>query len=330
MDGGCPGLQLHPEGAALAHQLRGFQLHLLRRGHHHPVARGLDGRQGIGDFVVLLLDFGQLRQQLQQLGIGLDGNACLAAENLIEQAFRELQTAADCAGGQIHTAQGAAFQLIPALQLPKLSFRLPQIADTVCLFQKLLIERLLHRVSWLQRLHPPGQPHLQPGHGEGIQQCLQKLHHLPFVHALTVGNHRGLPKFRGKLLTQSFCPLPLGIPGVDHHQKGLPRGLHIPDGALLRLGIVLPGDIGDGAVGGHHQPDGAVTLHHLFRPQLRRLSHGHLGVRPGGGDHPGLAVLLRPHSPGHHVAHGVDHPHPKPGFAVGADFHRLLRDEFRL
>ena len=73
-----------------------------------------------------------------------------------------------------------------------------------------------------------------------------------------------------------------------------------------------------------------MTLHHLFRPQLRRLGHGHLGVRPRGGDHPGLSVLLRPHSPGHHVAHGVDHPHPESGFAVGADFHRLLRDEFGL
>ena len=72
-----------------------------------------------------------------------------------------------------------------------------------------------------------------------------------------------------------------------------------------------------------------MILHHLFGTQLRRLGHGNLMVIPGGGHHPGRPVLRGPHGPGHHIAHGVDHPHPELCRPVGGDFHRL-RHEFRL
>ena len=42
------------------------------------------------------------------------------------------------------------------------------------------------------------------------------------------------------------------------------------------------------------------------------------------------AVLLRAHRAVHHVAHGVDQPHPQLRHAVGGNLHRFLGDELRL
>ena len=73
-----------------------------------------------------------------------------------------------------------------------------------------------------------------------------------------------------------------GLPAVDHHHKGLAGGLHIPNGPVLGGQGSPPGNVRDGAVGGHHQANGAVILHHLFGAQLRCLGHGDLMVVPGG------------------------------------------------
>ena len=53
-------------------------------------------------------------------------------------------------------------------------------------------------------------------------------------------------------------------------------------------------------------------------------------VVPGGGHHPGHAVFLRAHRAVHHVAHGVDQPHPQLCDPVRGNLHRLLGDELRL
>ena len=132
------------------------------------------------------------------------------------------------------------------------------------------------------------------------------------------------------LPAQGLGRLSAGVGGVDQHQIGLARGLHIGNGPALGLDIVLPGNVGDGAVGGHDNPDGAVLLHDLLCAQLGGLLHGQ-GLRiPGRGDHPGLSLLLRPQGSGDQIAHRVDEPYRQLGRPVRRDGHRVLGDELGL
>ena len=47
--------------------------------------------------------------------------------------------------------------------------------------------------------------------------------------------------------------------------------MDIPDGSALGLHIIRPGNVGDGAVGGDHDTDGAVLGDDLSRTNLSRL-----------------------------------------------------------
>ena len=118
------------------------------------------------------------------------------------------------------------------------------------------------------------------------------------------------------------------MPAVDDHQKGLACGGHVFNRRLFRSRIVPAVNVRNGAVRGHHQPDGAVFLHNLFGAKFGGVGHGDLMVEPRGGDHSWLPVLGGAGGTFHHVAHRVDHPDPQPGGAVGADLHRLLGYKF--
>ena len=226
--------------------------------------------------------------------------------------------------------QGALEAILFAHGEPIGTDRLAQALDLPGQLQQLTIEGRLHRVLRLQGIHPPGEIDPELDHREGIQQRPQKLPNALGIQALAVRRHHGAVFLVHEPLFQGHGSLPPGLPAIDHHQEGLARGLHITDGPMLRLYIILPGDVRNGAVGGDHQAQGGMALHDLFGAQLRRLGHGDLLVIPGGGDHPGLALLLRPHGPGDHVAHGVDHADAQAGHIVRGDLHRLLRHKLRL
>ena len=180
-----------------------------------------------------------------------------------------------------------------------------------------------------QGIHPPGQMDPQFPHGERIQQFPQQFSDPRRIQRLAI-RHQGIhPKLRTQILPH-FPGRPGGrFPGIHHHQKGFPRSLHIVNGPALRRHIIGSGDIRHGPIRRHHQTDGAMLLHHLFCPQLRRFRHGDLPVVPGRSDHPGNTVFLGAHRAVHHIAHGIDHPDPEPGRAVRRDLHRFLRHKFR-
>ena len=116
--------------------------------------------------------------------------------------------------------------------------------------------------------------------------------------------------------------------GVEQHHKGLSQPLQLADYPLLRLQVILPGNVGHGAVGGHHNPNGGVVGDHLLGAEFRRLRHGDLMVEPGGHHHPGLVAVHLPQRAGHHVAHAVDEPDGEHTAVLHAHLHRVLRDEF--
>ena len=105
----------------------------------------------------------------------------------------------------------------------------------------------------LQSIHPPGQKHPQRRHGEAIEHGIQKRADSLGIHRLTVQNHAADMEFPVQRGFQRLGLLALRLPAVDDHQIGLARSAHIRDGPLFRLDIVLPGNVRNGPVGGHHQ-----------------------------------------------------------------------------
>ena len=330
MDGGRAGLQTYPIGAAPLENFRLFQLHFLRCGHHHPIAGGLDGGESRGNFIVLPPDFRQLGQQVYQCSIILDGDACPAAENLIKQCLWQNDGAADHAAAEIHAAQTVVLNQIQSCQGSQCLLGLPQVADFSRSLEEALVQRCFHRVFRFQSIQPPGQEHPQLRHGEGGQHRLEKSGDAGFVQALTIGNIWPESVLLCNIPLHRFCQFAPRLPAVHHHQKGLARGLHVQNGSTLCRNITGAGNVRNAAVGGEHQADGAVLLHHLFGAQLCRLGHGNFPVIPGGCHHAGNAVFFRPHRTVYHVAHAVNHPHPQAGCTVRGDFHRLLRHKLRL
>ena len=181
-----------------------------------------------------------------------------------------------------------------------------------------------------QSIHPGGQEQVQLLQRELIQHAFQQLAdllpaqlqavHGDTCHVISLGNVRpdGLGPVRG------------GLGGVEHHHKGLAQLLQLLNRPLLRLLIVLPGDVGDGAVCGHHHADGGVLGDDLPGPHLRRLGHGDLVIEPGGGHHPLQLPLHLPHRPGDHIAHAVDQPYPEGHAPLHRHAGGLLGDELGL
>ena len=125
-------------------------------------------------------------------------------------------------------------------------------------------------------------------------------------------------------------PVAPGVCGVQQDDEGLPQLLQLPDHPLLRFQVVLPGDVGDGAVGSDDNADGGVLGDHLPGADLRRLRHGDLVIEPRGGHHPlGLSFQMS-HRSLHHVAHAVDEPDLEGGAPLHCDSYRFLRDKFGL
>ena len=207
---------------------------------------------------------------------------------------------------------------------------LAQILNFSRVLQKGLINGRFHRMGPLQGVQPPGEIYLQGRHGEGIEKRAEHLRDALRIQSQAVHDQR----LHAILLVDIFfcrgCRLPRRVPGIYDDEKGFSRFFHIRNGLPFGIDIVLPGDVGDGPIRGHHQADAAVFLHNLFGPQLRRLGHGNLVVKPGSCDHSGVSLFFCPYGPLHHVSHGVNEPHPEIRHAVGGDFHRLFRDEFGL
>ena len=103
-----------------------------------------------------------------------------------------------------------------------------------------------------------------------------------------------------------------------------------PDDPFLRFPVVLPGNAGDAAVSGDDDADGGVLPDDLPGTGLRRLRHGDLMVKPGGGHHPGGIPLQLAHGPGHHVAHTVDEPNGEGRTSLQRHVGGLLRHELGL
>ena len=122
----------------------------------------------------------------------------------------------------------------------------------------------------------------------------------------------------------------MGLRGIQQHHKGPADLLQLADHALLRLQIVLPWDICDGAVCGDDHAHGRMVGDDLTGADLRGLGHGDLVVEPRRHDHAGRQVLELAHSPGDHVPHAVDEPHGKGRISLQLDADGLLRHEFRL
>ena len=330
MDGGRAGLQLDPVGAALFDDLRHLHVQLLRRGHDDAVARGPDLLQSVGDLVVLLFHVGQGRQKRQKLPVVFDLKARALPQNLIEQSLVKFQLTDHGAGAQVDGMDTVAADLLQLRHLGNGHLRLGQTGDALGVAPQGRVEGGLERMLQLQSPYPSRQKHLHLAHGEGAKKLTQKLLQLRLAHGLTVGGNGAHAVGVGDVLPQGLGLRRFGPGGIHQNYKGLPRGLHIPDGPLLGADVVRTGNVRDGAVGGDHHAHGAVILHDLPGAQLGSLRHGDRFVLPRRRDHPRLVVFHGTDGSVYHIAHRVDEPHGQGRRAVRGDLDRVLRDKFRL
>ena len=216
------------------------------------------------------------------------------------------------------------------LALPKggdNALHLPDVAELGGVLADGVVQPRLDGVVRRQGVHPGGQEQVQLLHGELVEHRLQNRGHRVLIQFQAVDGHAVHLVPGGDVLGDGLSPAVLGIGGIQQDDEGLPQLLQLPDHPLLRLQVVLPGDIRDGAVGGDDDADGGVLGDHLSGADLRRLGHGDLVVVPGSGDHPGGVVLHLSDGALHHVAHAVDQPHGKARPVRQLDLGGLLRDE---
>ena len=181
----------------------------------------------------------------------------------------------------------------------------------------------------LQVHNPAGQ--LQ-GHlldGELIEDAGQNLPDVVLVQLQAVDRHHRHLVFFFHLLAQLPAAGSPWLGAVEEDDKGLANLLELPNHPALRLLVLGPRDIADGAIGGNHQADGAVFGDDLFGANLRRHVKGNLPVKPGGHHHPRLLVFDVPQSAGDDISHAVDKPNLEGSGLIHRDLHRLLRDELR-
>ena len=330
VDGGCAGLELDAVAAALAHPLRLLQQQLLHGGHDDAVARLIYVGEGVGHLVEPGLHPGQLCEQLHQVPVVRHGEPGLAGQGLVEQLPGQLELRRGDAPAQVdgqHPAQGDVL-LLPHLLHHRL--HLPDVGHPAPALPDHTVHRLLDGVVHRQRVHPGGQENAHLPQRKFVQNTLDDvgdglLRQLQAVHRQTLDPEAALD-----VPADAHDPSAVGLGGVEQNHKGLPQGLELGDDPLLRLQIVLPGDVGDGAVGGDDDAHGGVLLDDLPGADLRRLRHGDLVVHPGGHHHPGRSVLKLPHSPPDHVAHAVDQPHREGDAPLQGHVHRLLGHELGL
>ena len=160
-----------------------------------------------------------------------------------------------------------------------------------------------------QGVHPGRQKQIQLLQRELIEDAFQNVVDLLPAQLQAVGRHTGHVVALGNVRPDGLGPLRARVGRVEQHHKGFAQFLQFGDYPLLRLQIVLPGDVGDGPVGDHCDGDGGVVGDDLPGTDFRRLRHGNLVVKPGGGDHAlGLPLHLA-HGPLDHITHTVDKPH---------------------
>ena len=181
-----------------------------------------------------------------------------------------------------------------------------------------------------QSVHPGRQEQVQLLHGELVEDGLQNIRHILLPQLKTVHRHTVDLVPGGDVPADGLRPVAVRLRRIQQDDERLSQLLQFPDDPLLRLQIVLPGDIRHRAVGGDDDADGGVLRDDLPGADLRRLRHGNLVVVPGRGDHPGGIVLVLTDGPLHHIAHAVDEPHGK-GRPIGQLYLGcLLRHKFRL
>ena len=330
MDGGGRSLQTYPIPPALADNLGLFQYQLVGAGDHDAVAGALHVVQSGGDLVVLALDVGQLGEQSQQISVIPDGEAGLLRDGVVEQAPGQVQRGGGQTGTQVDVGDAGAADALAGADGGHGPLHVPNPAHSPGALPDGGIEFALDGVVVGQRIHPGREVQVQLFHREFIEHPPDNIGHRVFLQLQAVGRHAGHVIPGGQVRPDGLGPLCAGIGGVEHHQEGLSQLFQLGDDPLLGLQIVLPGNVGDGAVGGDDNGDGGVLGDHLPGADFGGLGHGDVVVKPGGTHHAGHVVLHLAGGPGDHVAHAVDQPHRKSRPVLQRNFHRVLGDKLGL
>ena len=330
MDAGGAGLQPNAVTAALLHDLRLLQLQLVDSRHHNAIAGLPHIPEGGCHLVVLRFHRRQLGKQAHQVPVIGHLKAGLLRQRLVEQLPGQGQTGCGHAGAQIDGGDLRLADVFALSQGGDDALHLPDMAELCSVLADGVVQSRFDGVTGRQSVHPRRQEQVQLLHWELVEHRLQYGGHRVLVQLQAIDSHAVDLVPGGDVLGDGLGPVAPGVGGVQQNDEGLSQLLQLPDHPLLRLQVVLPGDVGDGAVGGDDDADGGVLSDDLPGADLRRLGHGDLVVVPGGSDHPGGVVLHLADGSLHHVAHAVDKPHGAVSPVRQLDLGGLLRDELGL
>ena len=172
-----------------------------------------------------------------------------------------------------------------------------------------LEHRALDGVVRGQGVHPVRQEELELLHRELKEHRLDDLRHRPLAQVQAAHRQAGHVVLLRQLGPEGLGPVGVRPGGVEEDEEGLAQLLELGDHPGLRLQVGLPGQVGDGAVGGDHDANGGVL----------------------GNDLPGADLRLQlAHRPGDQIAHAVDEPDGKGPAPLHGDLHRLLGDKLGL
>jgi len=258
MDAGGAGLQLHAVAAPLLHDLRLLQGQLVDAGNHDAVARLPHVLQGPGHLVILRLHRRQTGQQAHQVAVVPHLKAGLLRQRVVEQLSGQAEPGRRHAGAQVNAGDLRFADVLAGPQGGDDSIHLPDVLELGSALAHRVIEAGLDGVVRRQGVHPGRQEQVQLLHGELVEDAPEDVRHilLPQFQAVHRNAVHLIPG--GDVFGDGLRPVALGVHGIQQDDEGLPQLLELPDHPLLRLQIVLPGDVGDGAVRGDDDADGGV------------------------------------------------------------------------
>ena len=100
--------------------------------------------------------------------------------------------------------------------------------------------------------------------------------HRPLAQVQAAHRQAGHVVLLRQLGPEGLGPVGVRPGGVEEDEEGLAQLLELGDHPGLRLQVGLPGQVGDGAVGGDHDANGGVLGNDLPGADLRGLRHGDL------------------------------------------------------
>ena len=249
---------------------------------------------------------------------------------MIEQFSRQPQLRRRDAGTQVDGSDLCLADIFAGSQGGDDAIDLPDVMQFRSPLADSIIQPGFQRMLGRQGVHPGREEQVQLLHGEFVEDRFHNVRYGGLVQLQTVDGYAVHLVPGSDVLGDSLSTVSGGVHGVQQYDEGFSQFLQFPDDPFLRFQVVLPRNVGHGAVSGDDDADGRMFCDDLSGADLRRFGHGDLVVEPRRRNHTRRVVLILADGSLYHIPHTVDEPDGKSRAALQLDLGGFLRDEFWL